>query len=385
MKKDRIQIFEIVVFSAILLVLVQTFLEDFASLMGWMRTPREILVWTGFAFDLFFTIEFLTRLYWAFTEKRVKQYFFHERGWIDFAASVPLLMLNSGPSVFALVSATASVVMISGILNVLKVLKVVRIARVLRFLRIIKLFRNIKYADSKMTQRHMMRITTLIITTVVIVIFGFSILQNTLLAETHSQTASTVVWRQIVAANNAAHSPAGVRTVLTLYAKTESLVWEISDPTGKAVYSRYSPTEIQERFIKSSDYEHFFDPKTGITAVLDTRPVLYQEAIQNLLFFSLVVILVGVLVFLYSPHFALTVSDPVLIMKNGMKDPHYNLEIKIPALYKDDDVYELAEEYNEVFLPLKDRDLTAGKSEKDAGGLSLKLEDLDFLSDEKNQ
>ena len=47
-------ILESVVVVAILLVLVQTFLEDFAVLSDWIWSSRRILVITGFAFDLFF-------------------------------------------------------------------------------------------------------------------------------------------------------------------------------------------------------------------------------------------------------------------------------------------------------------------------------------------
>ncbi|MFW6360879.1 MAG: ion transporter, partial [Spirochaetota bacterium] len=51
--------FESLVVFAIVLVLVQTFLEDLALLVGWSWNVRKILIITGFGFDLFFTIEFL--------------------------------------------------------------------------------------------------------------------------------------------------------------------------------------------------------------------------------------------------------------------------------------------------------------------------------------
>ncbi|MEW5815433.1 MAG: hypothetical protein AB1798_08590, partial [Spirochaetota bacterium] len=57
--------FESLVVVVILLVLVQTFLEDFSTLAVWSWEVRKILVITGFAFDLFFTLEFLGRLYFA--------------------------------------------------------------------------------------------------------------------------------------------------------------------------------------------------------------------------------------------------------------------------------------------------------------------------------
>ena len=88
--RERTRTFlESIVIGAIVLVLIQTFLEDFSVLAGWTWTVRRFLVVTGFAFDLFFTIEFLSRLYTAVFNGRGMTYFAKERGWIDFAASIP--------------------------------------------------------------------------------------------------------------------------------------------------------------------------------------------------------------------------------------------------------------------------------------------------------
>ena len=72
---------------------------------------------------------------------------FKRRGWVDLAASVPLILLNSGPAVLALAAGGVSVLGLGGILNVLKVIKAIRIARILRLLRVLKIFKQIKYAD----------------------------------------------------------------------------------------------------------------------------------------------------------------------------------------------------------------------------------------------
>ena len=58
MQKRIKPVLEGVVIGAIVLVLVQTFLEDFATLIGWSWNLRRALIFTGFAFDVFFTIEF---------------------------------------------------------------------------------------------------------------------------------------------------------------------------------------------------------------------------------------------------------------------------------------------------------------------------------------
>ena len=58
--------FESFIVIAILLVLVQTFLEDFAVLAGWNWEIRRNFIITGFIFDSLFTIEFLVRYFSAF-------------------------------------------------------------------------------------------------------------------------------------------------------------------------------------------------------------------------------------------------------------------------------------------------------------------------------
>ena len=45
-------------------------LEDLAVIMGWSWTVRRVLLFTGFGFDIFFSIEFLTRLQRDYYERR---------------------------------------------------------------------------------------------------------------------------------------------------------------------------------------------------------------------------------------------------------------------------------------------------------------------------
>ena len=171
-------ILETIVVVAILLVLVHTFLDDCSIIAGWAVASRKWIVWTGLAFDLFFTIEFFTRLYIALVNGEGAEYFLRQRGWIDFLASIPLLLLNSLPSAVALLAGAGLVSGAGSFLNVLKVIKAVRIARILRLLRVIKLFRSIRYAQSPMAQRHLSTIITVGVTILVFWSFGSAALER---------------------------------------------------------------------------------------------------------------------------------------------------------------------------------------------------------------
>ena len=83
MNKRTVNIVENFVVFVIFLVLIQTFLEDLAEFLVWSWDVRQILILTSFGSDLFFTIEFLVRLYNGLTSGKAKEYFFKKRGWLD--------------------------------------------------------------------------------------------------------------------------------------------------------------------------------------------------------------------------------------------------------------------------------------------------------------
>lgn len=371
MRAKLVAFLENLVILAIVLVLVQTFLQDLASLYNWEWSTRRTLLFIGFGFDLFFTIEFLVRLYFAVLRRRGTRYFFHERGWVDFIASIPLLLLNSGPAVLA-IAAGGSVVGFGGMVNVLKVVKAIRIARILRLLRVLKIFRRIKHTDSTMAQRHVAKITTMATTTVVAVLLAFAFVSAALdmpsLEGEYQEQAGEVVdfveERDLTAPGN--------RELLADFAESQPWVVQV-EADGETLYSRYDGDYL-ERFFGPVDYGYL--ERGGVGVFLDVRTVNADQARQNIINFIIIVILVGLFMFYYSPHFAMTVTDPIHIMKRGMSEPGYNLEIRIPERFRSDEVYRLAEAYNRVYLPLKDR---AGN--EDAGGISgLDMEDVqDFL------
>lgn len=337
---------------AIILVLIQTFLEDFAVISGWNARLRNILVISGFVFDLLFTVEFLTRSLYAGSRKEFRRYFLEDRGWIDFLASIPLLLFNSGPQLFALITGTGAVLAFGSILNILKVVKAIRVARVLRLLRVLKIFRRIKNTDSNMTQRHIARISTMVVSTLVFTLLLFAVVESfvttgnveVLYRETTGSVGDYLESRELTETGNSA--------ALKEYAESLPLLLMIKDD-GHTRYSRYSNELYAEQW-SAGDYGYISQGDTGL--FIDISHLNVDNALINLRYFSIIVALVLMLMFVYSPHFALTVSDPIHIMRRGFDEPSYNLQVRIPGQFENDEIYRLAQLYNHHYLPMKDRE-----------------------------
>ena len=76
---------------------------------------------------------------------------------------------------------------------------------------------------------------------------------------------------------------------------------------------------------------------------------------------------------IYTKHFVQTVSDVIHVLKRGYKEKDYNLQVKIREPYKDDEIYQLAEDYNDNFLPKK---IKMQKEEKEKKSSVISMDDL---------
>ncbi len=360
---------ESIVIMAIFLVLIQTFLEDYAVLTGWSWKLRRVLIFTGLGFDLFFSIEFLIRYFSALTERKGSSYFLEGKGWIDFLASIPLLILNSGPATLAILTGSSFFFGMGGLLNILKIIKAIRIARVLRLLRILKIFRQIKHTGSIMAQRHIAKITTLSITSFVFTLLVFSIFSSLI---SLPSAEGKFIDNQKISINNFIEN---IKTGNSSKASEDFADYEadllIIKNNGQTIYTRYDnpfystvfgPGDYQ--YFKTSEFEFFFD----------VRELAQIQASSNILFFLVVVMSVLVFLIYYSPHFALTITDPIHIMKRGFQENDYNLEVEIPELYENDDIYKLGVLYNEKYLPLKVRETESNNNQTD-----LSMDDFEDL------
>ncbi|MBN2444548.1 MAG: ion transporter [Spirochaetales bacterium] len=382
MEKNKINIFEAIVTAVIGLVVIQTFLEDFAVVMNWDLTAARILMITGFCFDLFFTIEFLVRLYNSRFEKGALFYLIHGQGWVDFFASIPLLILVSGPVMISFISSETGMMnglSFAGFLSMLKLIKTIRIARILRLLRVIKIFKSIKYADSSMAQRHVRKIITIGVSCLVISLLVFTLIfESSVLSKTSG--LYDVQKSKIESSLEKSEKEGNFDKIISGLSRFDAFhSILIIKRNGRTLYTRYSK-EIYDSEFSQDDYEYrkkgdleiFFEIKE------ENKAIGRIQSGDSLIFFFIVLVLILSLLFLYSPHFALTISDPVYVMKRGLEEKSYNLEVKIPELYKDDDIFKLAALYNEGYLPLKDRNL----SSEEHSVLDVGLADLKTLIDE---
>ena len=108
----------------------------------------------------------------------------------------------------------------------------------------------------------------------------------------------------------------------------------------------------------------------------DIRPLAVSQSKLNLTVFLSTLAVVLLIMITYSPHFAITVSDPVNVMVRGLTEKSHNLEVSIPPEYGEDDIFRLAAAYNDEYLPLKERN---NLEDQGGGTLDISLDDISDL------
>jgi len=360
MKRQVSNILEAVVTTAIVLVLLQTVAEDLLVISNSTWVVRRIFIYSGFAFDLFFTLEFLIRSWNSITRRSLRRYILFENGWVDFIVSVPLLILTSGPILLSTIRGT--VFAGSGtLIGLLKVVKAVRMARILRLLRLLKIFRRIRFADSAMVQRHTVRI----ITTAASTLIFSTMIVGTVLAVSNLNGVEEA-W--LIDGEAAARELEEIPSLEPNSAKT----WGLSEPSvlllkrgEQTLYIKYNEEYLRDYF-GPGDYSI---REAGPYSIwYDARPAAVSQSKLNIIIFVVSLSVVLLVMLTYSPHFAITVSDPINVMLRGLREKSYNLEASIPTDYSRDDVFRLAAVYNDVFLPQKER--------SQSGALDISIEDI---------
>lgn len=325
--------------AAIGLAVAQALLEDVSVLAAWPVAQRQAVRLAGFFLDLYFTSEFLARLGLALGEGRAGSYLGRERGWLDFLAGAPLLVLASGPWAVDLLFGTGLVT--AGLLAA------ARIARALRLLRPARLAFGLRDGAPGMAARHASLLTFLGSALLALGLAAAALtapLRPGLERELGRRQELTAAGLQQAAARRAAWLPAAVRSAPSLLVVRE----------GRAtLYSRHSDA-VYDREFAAGDYRYL---RAGdLELFFDIRPAVSEAAAQDLLFQLLVLLLLAGLFGFYAPHFARVVTDPLEVMRRGLTEDGFNLQVRVPEDRREEEVFRLAREYNEHWLPLKDRD-----------------------------
>lgn len=295
-------------------------------------------------------------------KKGFLRYWFLERGWVDFFSSQPLLLFDSGPSVFILLSGSAAAGDASiGTLNVLKIVKAIRVTRILRLVRILKIFGKIHNTESKMAQHHTATISTIAVFTMVVILVSFSLVGNGFVyIEKRRQHYQSLISSDL--------SP--VRAVFLSWLKMDENVLKV-ERKNRSLYEKIPGKEFNTKYasddyiiVKNTDYRL-------LISIVDIHQRISFFHIQN--FFIIIFLVLGIM-FIYTRHFAQNISDLIHILNKGFRKRDYNLQVKIREEFRDEEVYKLARFYNDAYLPAKLRRIHAEEQENKKSGLSM--EDL---------
>jgi hypothetical protein len=121
----------------------------------------------------------------------------------------------------------------------------------------------------------------------------------------------------------------------------------------------YARQDLRANGNRFGPNDYGFLERDGLELFFDRRQVRMRYAVAELA--SLIVGLIVLLVLIagYGRHLSRTLSDPLQVMEQGLSHKGFDLSVKIPARYRDDEVYRLASLYNSTVLPVKDRFLRA--------------------------
>jgi len=122
----------------IVLAVLMVFVEEGALAAGASWPLRRALALVSALLDGIFTVELAIFFARAFSEGRLRTWFFKEYGWLEAVATLPLIILVSGPFVFSLSTGIFPAAPLSGNLGGARLLRSLRVLRSLRLLRLVR-------------------------------------------------------------------------------------------------------------------------------------------------------------------------------------------------------------------------------------------------------
>jgi hypothetical protein len=319
--------------AAIGLAVAQALLEDVSVLAAWPAAVRQAVRLAGFLLDLYFTSEFLARLGMALSERRAGDYLGQGRGWLDFLAGAPPLMLASGP--------WAADALFAAGLSTAGLLAAARTVRAFRLLRPARLGPGLGDRSPRMATHHASLLALL----------GSAVLALGLAALALSGPHRPGTERELGRRQEVTSAALAQGAPLAALARGDPSLLLVRQ--GQTMLFSRHPDAVYEREFAMGDYRYL---RSGsLELFFDARPAASEAAAQDLLFQLLVLLLLAALFFFYAPRFARLVSDPLEVMRRGLAEDAFNRQVLVPEDRREEEVFRLAREYNERFLPLKDR------------------------------
>jgi hypothetical protein len=333
--------FEPLFLVLIILVIMQTFSEELATFMNYTVALRKKLLLAGFGFDLAFTIEFIARLSRASRRGGAGKYMTKEYGFIDFIASIPLLVFHSGPLVYLTFFAGKIGFFTSlSALSIMKIIKPIRIARTLRYIRTLKLVGKTK-RQFIITARHVSRILSIVITFIVLSLIGFSYIDSGKVITSKSQETRTLLSNYIESQDEYGFD--------TLLKGSDSVLYIKS---GRDVlYRGIGDTVFKKRFMGDDSYRSMVGKYEVTFSDKDRKKT---NSFINMLAYSMIIAIIISIATIYRRFFNLYISRPIFVMLRGFQSASYSTPVRIKK-NADFETTQLADQYNRKWLPVKRR------------------------------
>lgn len=366
-KKNKTNIFikilegfiNLVIFISILQILF----EDIAVIKGFDQEFKIILMIIGFAIDIIFSIEFIVRSILSSKNKGFISYFIYQYGWIDFLCSIPLLLMNSLPSFILFVTTKTLYKGSVGFIKVIRIIRAIRITRILRILRILKILKNLQNANSKMAQNHLSQILIIFIFTLLFSLIGYSFVSDFSVNKMIEKQIETyqlafLGFNQTI---NDLHANSKYDELNSFILKLRNSFLADSKILSVELVNLPAQFNIKEKLVykvNNFDYltNNFSTQQLDIGFFKITFSTQYYENLRisiELMVFIAIILGSVLFIFIYLKNFVSRISDVIYIIFKGIKHKDYNLMVKIPENYKDEEIFEFAKFYNDIYLPAK--------------------------------
>jgi hypothetical protein len=347
-------------FILIILVIFLTYGEELAVYLNLSVAMRRYLLMGSFCFDAIFSAEFIARVIISGKRGKLGRYFIREGGIIDFFASLPLLVLSSGPLLFmTYLSGDNGVVLpvmgalglgAAGKIRFLKILNTKRIIRVFRFVRAMKLFGKIK-TRYVMTPRYVGAPVLIVAAISIAVLISFTYLEDRWNIQPRAEEL-----RAVLVPAMELEEP---ENFPLFFSGSKSLLF--IEEEGETVFRNIEPEDFDTGYFN----DDYYTLQIGTyTVYLDRKDIKRTYALINMLVFDIIIASIVLITLIYRPFFNRHIASVTSVMLRGFKTIDYSTPVRVQDNRRDFEIYQLAEQYNKKWLPIKRRIIEIKKSKE---------------------